>query len=164
MAIPDRLQGLKGSWQGSKRVWFEPGDPVCESDVTFVVSTVSQGRFLHMAYQWNFNGEPQDGLIILGAKLTSDSTGPVTPLAVWADSWHMGHDLMECAGLPAESDAVAVLGAYGDPQGSLFGWRIEFAPRERDSLRIAMFNIPPQQTEVLAVKMELRRSAAVTES
>jgi hypothetical protein len=111
------------------------------------VGLEAMGCFLSVRYTWQFEGDPQEGLLLLGWE---GARGPVQ--AAWVDSWHNGDRMMLCRGETGASGGASVLGSYPAPEGPDWGWRVAVEPGPGDSLRIAMFNIPPGIEEMLAVE------------
>jgi hypothetical protein len=66
MSVPEGLEDLVGEWSGTNKLWLTPDEPVRESETTASVTLAAQGKFITIAYTWSFEGEPQDGLIVLG--------------------------------------------------------------------------------------------------
>lgn len=159
MSIPQTLTGLVGEWAGVKRLWLDPNQPaaVCEAGAS--VGTAAQGQFLTVRYTWSTEGQPQDGLLLLGSE-----TPEALTKAVWLDSWHMANQLMLCAGESASEHSVAVRGAYAAPPGPDWGWRITIAADSAEQFRLIMHNIMPDGVEALAVLVNFTRRWAASGS
>jgi hypothetical protein len=113
---------------------------------------VAQGRFAELHYTWSFDGEPQDGLVVLGAEPEGD-----TARAIWLDSWHMQDQFMVCAGTVADDGSVTLKGSYAAPPGPDWGWQIDLVPKPDDTFQLLMYNITPQGESALAVKATYAR-------
>jgi len=154
MSIPVKLQPLVGGWKGSNRLHL--GDwgptPLYESVGTATVQERSRGQFLEIAYTWEYDGKPQEGVIILGGDNKTDSVN-----AFWTDSWHMAHQTMLCNGLERGDGSVSIKGTYkveGHPE---WGWRSEIIPTD-SGFEYKMFNVSPEGEETIAVEMDMKRT------
>ena len=145
MSIPESLAHITGEWAGSSRLWLDPNEPAAVSETTAAVKLAAQGQFLTLHYTWFVDGEPQEGLLVVGCALDSDQA-----TAAWIDSWHMAHQMMFCRGGMQPDGTLSVQGTYGTPPGPDWGWRIVLDPREPDRLRMTMFNIAPEAFEIPA--------------
>jgi hypothetical protein len=60
------------------------------------------GTFLSVAYTWSYEGEPQEGILLVGCDAKEQAaTGSVEAKAITAvrtDSWHIRDKLMACSG------------------------------------------------------------------
>jgi hypothetical protein len=151
MAKLEGLHSLKGKWAGPSRLWFRPDTPAKESTSQAEVSVVAQGLFLHIAYDWEFEGKAQDGVLLIG----QEKDGAVR--ATWVDSFHMQEKAMHLEGSLSEDGVLSVNGSYAAPPGPDWGWRIEIASPAGDALHLTMYNIPPEMEAVVAVRTEYRR-------
>ena len=150
MSIPEGLMRLIGKWQGENRLWLEPDQPTQKSKTTASITPVVQGKFLSLRYTWADQGQSQEGLLLLGQ-------GRDQITAAWADSWHMGDEIMLCTGQTSLDEKVSVQGSYAVPSGPDWGWRISIEHRADDRFRLVMDNISPQGEEMLAVIAEYER-------
>jgi hypothetical protein len=139
-----QFDNLPGTWSGTSRLFFEGKEMDSASAVE--IRLVGQGQFLSVAYTWQYNKQPQDGLIIIPTALGAQAAD-----AVWLDSWHMSSQIMQCKATLAPSGAAALLGSYPAPPGPDWGWRIETGGENDGSLSMRMFNITPQGREQIAV-------------
>jgi hypothetical protein len=108
-------------------------------------------QFLSIEYTWSFEGDPQEGLFILGCDPRTDEVQ-----AVWTDSWHSKNVLMLCNGSRNSEGRISVLGHYAVPEHPDWGWRTEIVPGP-DSFRYAMYNISPEGVEEIAVETDFER-------
>lgn len=154
MSISKQLAALAGTWQGVNKLWLEPGTPVRESDSKLVIALAANGKFASFQYGWAFEGESQEGLLIVGS-----AGQPGQAQAVWADSWHMQDSLWVCAGSMELDGSFSVQGTYAAPPGPDWGWRITLTAQDATTLRLTMYNITPDGQEFLAVETIYRRSA-----
>jgi hypothetical protein len=132
------LTQLAGRWAGSSRLFFE--EQQLDSPSTAEVRALGQGKFVALAYTWEHEGQPQDGLIVFATEGRA---------ATWLDSWHMGDSVMQCE-VTREGDAVSLRGSYPAPPGPDWGWRIKIAHNDSE-LEIRMFNLSPDGQEWPAV-------------
>ncbi len=137
---------LAGRWAGSSQLFFE--EQQLESSSTVDIRALGQGKFVAVAYTWNYEGQPQDGLIVFAAEGSA---------ATWLDSWHMGNSIMQCEAT-RQGDAITLRGSYPAPPGPDWGWRIEIA-RDDAALAVRMFNLSPDGQEWLAVTATYARAA-----
>src|SRR5687768_16613872 len=94
MGIHQRLADLVGNWKGINRLhapWMP--QPIQESESHARVRSKMNGQFLSIEYTWSFEGDPQEGMLIIGCDPKSDAVQ-----AVWTDSWHSKDVLMLCNG------------------------------------------------------------------
>jgi hypothetical protein len=163
MTALDDLTALIGTWRGTKRLWLAPGEPVRESESGAEIATVAQGQFSELRYTWAYEGEPQEGRLIVGR---GPADGAVQ--AVWFDTWHMRDQFMVCEGESpaagsrgedAAEGAVTVRGSYAAPPGPDWGWEIAIEPRGPDGFRLRMTNITPEGERFLAVEIGYARQS-----
>lgn len=148
MTIPAGLSALVGEWRGSYRLvrpWVTPSESDSASHAR--VTTVAQGRFSQLAYTWELDGAPHDGLLLFGA---DPETGALS--AAWVDSWHQGASVMQCHGGPAGGPAVVVEGSYPAPPDPDWRWRTCLEAQGGDAFEMTMLNITPNGEETLAVR------------
>ena len=153
MGLHKKLTGLVGEWQGTNRLhtpWMP--EPLRESDSTASVYSKMNDQFLTIEYSWSYEGEPQEGMLILGCDPRSDAVQ-----AVWTDSWHSKDTLVLCNGSIREDGTVSVTGSYSVPDNPEWNWRTEIIPND-DSFRYAMFNISPKGEEEIAVETDFMRT------
>ena len=110
------------------------------------------GQFLSIEYTWSYEGEVQEGLLIVGCDSDSDAVQ-----AVWTDSWHSKNVLMLCNGTVNSDGGISVMGHYSVPEHPDWGWRTEIIPNE-DGFRYAMYNVSPEGAEDIAVETDFVRA------
>lgn len=146
-----RLANMAGDWEGTFKLWFEPGDPACQSAQRGTIRPVLDGRFLLHEYETEMNGDPISGIAIYGYHLDRGRWE-----SAWGESFGTGTQLMYSTG-PVGS-GLNVLGSYGDGQGGPdWGWRTEIEQPDPDTLVIVMTNITPQGEEAKAVETRYLR-------
>ncbi|MEO5860340.1 MAG: DUF1579 family protein [Pyrinomonadaceae bacterium] len=154
MSIPVEFQQLVGDWKGSNRLHL--GDwgptPLYESVGTATVRERIGGQFLEIAYKWEYDGKPQEGVMILGGDNKTDKVN-----AFWTDSWHMAHNVMMCQGTQSADGAVSVKGTYKVEGHPDWGWRSEIIPADT-GFEYKMFNVTPEGEESVAVEMNMTRT------
>lgn len=152
MSISDKLSGLVGTWKCTNRLNFGQENPIIESKCSASVMTRAAGQCLEIAYEWEFEGKPQEGVILLdGIKGTSEMA------AVWTDSFHYANTLMMCRGACDENGFVSVTGSYPAPEGPDWHWRTEITPGD-GTFKYMMINITPDGEEQWAVEMAFIRA------
>jgi Protein of unknown function (DUF1579) len=142
----DVLHALAGNWTGTSRLWLNPSEPPYECRSTVWVISAARGKFMRLDYTWDYQGEPQEGALLLGHERERNIV-----TAVWIDSWHMGAKYMACEGKVTDG-AISVRGSYAAPPGPDWGWRTVIEPRGADSFRLDMYNITPDGQAALAVE------------
>lgn len=146
------LATTPGLWLGTKQLWFEPTAPVIACEARAAVNLSAGGGYLTIAYEWEYKGKPQDGL--LSVRLRTDDT----PVAMtWVDSFHQAKDWLLLVPTAMADDAVAALGHYAAPTGPDWGWSIEVAASSEDTLVVTMHNIMPEHEPMLAVRIQMER-------
>jgi hypothetical protein len=153
MSIPKPLAGVSGNWAGTYKLWFDPTEPPIVCDTTATVDKVAQGKFLTVRYQWQFDGKPHEGFMLVGVDPKENALN-----VQWVDSFHMSDAIMSNRGaVPAEDAEVSVLGAYAAPPGPDWHWRTLLEHSAHDELRMVMYNIQPGEAEQLAVEAVYQR-------
>lgn len=153
MSINQDLSDLVGTWKGTNRLhlpWLP--EKLKESDSKATVRSKMNGQFLSFDYTWSYEGEPQEGMLILGCDPKSDAVQ-----AVWTDSWHSKDVLMLCNGTVDDNGRVSVTGHYAVPEHPDWGWRTEITPAGT-SFRYVMYNISPEGVEEIAVETDFTRA------
>ena len=153
MGIDQNLTDLVGNWKGTNRLhvpWMAV--PLLESESTAAVRTRMNGQFLSVEYTWSFEGQPQEGMLVVGCDPRSDAVQ-----AVWTDSWHSKDVLMLCNGNRDEDGRISVMGHYAVPDHPDWGWRTELV-QGADSFRYAMYNVTPEGEEQIAVETDFERA------
>lgn len=152
MSVLDPFFKLAGAWAGTSRLWLPPAEEPYESSTTATLSPIVGGKFVQLGYTWAFEGEAQEGVLLIGHE---PEHGAVT--VVWADSWHMGNKFMLCQG-QIENNQIVVRGSFAVESGPDWGWRIELEV-VRETLHMRMYNVEPAGDEMLGVKAIYTRTA-----
>jgi Protein of unknown function (DUF1579) len=158
----DLLTAMVGEWEGTYRVWLEPGVLRSDSPSRATIVPMLHGRYVAQDYEWADQGALQQGTMLLG----SDGDG-VWHLA-WVDTFHTGLSIMLCRG--EAGDAAEVLGTYGG--AGEWGWRTTWtmfsgpAPEDAgpagsdlDHLVVTAWNITPEGEEAKATEATYERRA-----
>jgi hypothetical protein len=152
MSISTQLKSLTGKWKGTNKLWLDPAAPAKESESELEISLAINGRFTRLVYGWAYEGETQEGLLLVG------SAGQAFQVqAIWMDSWHMQDGFMVCEGSMVPNGGFSVKGTYAAPPGPDWGWRIALALQDTETLQLSMYNITPDGQESLAVETIYRR-------
>jgi hypothetical protein len=114
---------LVGKWQGMTKTWFEPDKLTDESLWQAYFKLVLGGRFLLYTYLGSMQGEPLEGMALLGY-----NPQRVRYEMAWVDSFHNDSAIMFSHG--GEKDgAFNVLGSFPTgPDSPDWGWRTEVIP------------------------------------
>lgn len=151
MDFPALLAPLAGKWNGKSRMWLSPGEEAEESGGTAGLSFSAQGKVAELRYTWSIDGDPEDGLLLLRAL-----RGGIQ--AVWSDSWHTPDGFMLCSGSVDSQGVIRLCGAYPQPPGPDWSWRIEIDLRQGSALRLIMYCITPEGEETRAVQADYTRA------
>jgi hypothetical protein len=151
-SLRGRLGEFAGDWFGRNSLWMEPGTPVHECATTASVSREARGVCTAIRYAWEFDRQPQEGLL-----LVLDAAEPGPDDVVWVDSFHTAGRFMRLNGEPDEQGRIAALGSYAAPTGPDWGWRIVIGSDGPEELHLLMYNIVPDEAVYPAVEARYRR-------
>ncbi len=152
MSINEDLAKYAGSWSGTNKLhvtWMP--EPLKESESKLQISLKANRQFVAFEYTWAYEGEPQEGLILLGCDTKSNAVQ-----TVWTDSWHSSHTFMLSDGTVEDDGSISVKGHYKVKDHPDWGWRTDIIPGD-DSLRIVMYNVSPDGEEEIAVETDFTR-------
>jgi hypothetical protein len=154
MKLLEMHDRLLGDWTGNNllRLSWLP-DPDHHSPSTMSVTRAANGHFLVFTYTWVYEGEPQEGWLLVGNNNEQEQA-----TAAFVDSWHMNGKVMACQGTVGEDSVISLLGSYEAPPGPDWGWRIVITPGEGETLGMTMYNITPDGQEDLAVQADYTRA------
>jgi hypothetical protein len=152
MAAIVGINDLIGKWQGTNHLWLSPEEPVRTSESSAEIRTTAQGQFNEIRYNWAYEGQLQEGRLILG-----QAAGQKIVQAVWFDTWHMRDLFMVCEGGVQDDGTVPVQGTYAAPPGPDWGWQMTIEPKDKDLFRFLMHNISPEGEKMLAVEVTYSR-------
>ncbi len=153
MSIPENFKKLKGEWKGQSKLyttWIEE-NPVQESESIAEANLAANSKFLKIQYDWFFENEKQEGLLLIGSEKDSDELK-----AFWIDSWHMQDKFMSCDG-NFSGDSILMKGFYEVPNHPDWGWRTDIIFDNENLFKIVMYNVSPEGAEDLAVEAEYSR-------
>ena len=150
MSLPEKFAKLVGNWDGSKRLILSPEDPIRDCDATACVGLEANGKFLKINYEWSFEGERQEGLIIFRVDKEAKAK------SVWFDSWHQGDDFMNATGTLTDGQ-ISVKAHQTQPEYSDWAWRTTLESIDDNSFAFNMFNVFPDGKESAAVEMKFKR-------
>ena len=150
----DLIAALVGDWNGTYRLWFEPGPLRTEGPTRGTGRAVLGGRFVALDYEWTDLDGPQQGSMLLGR--TDEGTWQLA----WVDTWHTGHLIMFCTGQSDADDGAGgsaeVLTSYGPPEEP-WGWRTRIDLPSPGELVITAWNILPGGVEAKATEATYSR-------
>src|SRR5688572_25484252 len=141
----DKLAACAGTWKGLSTLHDPHSGSLLDSSSTLTVTPILLGRFLRVAYTWDYHGAPQEGEFIIGIQSDPDNL-----TSHWIDTWHMSEKGMVCSGKAGEDD-LTLPGSYPAPPGPDWGWNTVIRPAEYE-LKVVMYNVPPGGSEALAVE------------
>lgn len=148
MSISENFKKLAGEWRGKNLLYttWIIENPVSESESFCQIELAAGAKFLKIEYDWIYENEKQDGLLLIGSEKDSDETQ-----AVWIDSWHMSDKFMSCNGKYTE-DSILMKGFYKVPNHPDWGWRTDVIFSDKNAFKIVMYNVSPEGVEDLAVE------------
>ncbi len=153
MSVLHGLLSCAGAWRGRNTLHDPNSARPDESPSELTVTPVLGGKFVRLDYTWAQQGEPQEGSLLLGF---DPKAGQVS--GHWIDTWHMGRKVMACLGPTPIGGTISVKGSYAAPPGPDWGWRIEITPEDGKTIRIAHFNVDPDDKEEPAVEAVYSRA------
>jgi hypothetical protein len=147
MAVPKSIQTAKGVWKGKSKLnqsWLPPEQQVTESDSQLRVDTDTQSKFATITYDWQYEGNREEGTLILAM---DDESNAVQ--FGWVDSWHQSGGVLYLKGEDSRTGSVKAKGEYGSTE--VWGWTIELVTTE-DSFTVRMENVTPDGEAIWAVE------------
>jgi len=150
-----QLAALVGKWQGMTSTWFQPEQLADESLWQAEFKLVLGGRFLLYTYQGSIQGEPLEGIALLGYNPQRQRYE-----LSWVDTFYNGSAIMFMHG--GEKDGpFNVLGSFPTgPDSPDWGWRTEIYPQENGELVITHYGITPEGLEWKGVETIYTKVAA----
>lgn len=121
--------------------WLPEDQRITASRSTLTVSSELSGEMSLIRYDWEYEGEQKQGLMMV---IFNPESGQVR--VAWSDTWHYSNGILDCSGELTPEGKIRVEGHYPAGEGPDWGWRIELSA-EAGGLRFAMTNISPDGEE-----------------
>ncbi|HEY0677895.1 MAG TPA: DUF1579 domain-containing protein [Chitinophagaceae bacterium] len=135
--VHSQLSRMAGEWEGITRTFFEEGVVADESPMSGTIKPIMDGRFMLHEYKGSFGGKPFSGIAIYGYHLEHQKFQ-----CAWVDSFHTGTSIFFSESNTTDK-LFTVLGSYGEPGGTPWGWRTEIEMPNSEELFITAYNITP---------------------
>lgn len=151
MSVTEIMSGYVGSWKGVNHLYLgDAPEQHLRSDSTMSVSLKANGQIAAFDYRWEYESEPQEGLILLGCDPKSGAAQ-----TIWTDSFHSRNAFIVSDG-KFSAGMFSVKGYYKVAGYPDWGWRTDINPKG-DTLKITMYNVSPEGIEEFAVETEFFR-------
>lgn len=147
-----QLAALVGKWQGMTCTWFQPDQLADESLWQAEFKLVLGGRFQLYTYQGSLQGEPLEGMALLGYNPQRKRYE-----MAWVDTFHNGSAIMFSHGGNSESPFNVLGGFPAGPDSPDWGWRSEIVLRDSGKLVFTHYGITPEGLEWKGVETIYQR-------
>ncbi len=148
--IAENFAKLVGTWDGTKKLYMRPEDPVFESEIVAKIGLEVDRKVLKISYEWSFKGEKKEGVLLFHVNKEANAQ------SVWMDSFHQSSDFMVANG-DLTDGKISTKANYTQPEYSDWAWRICLETGDENSFSLIMFNVFPDGNEVLAVDARFKR-------